>query len=146
MLYTLNDSSQGVVAKSHTRDTNLVNDMLAQTLKTLTILLKLTTQEELVNGHLLDKEGRIKTETYQDTRGVKLYYASKLRLVKEARQCICEPETYTMPGQETSVMSRYNISIMIAFYAMANPKTEFNLTTNSVALDCLTAMVELWRT
>ena len=52
----------------------LVNDMISQSLKCISQMVRLCVQAETANLQLLDKEGRPKSENFLDTRGVKLYY------------------------------------------------------------------------
>ena len=98
----------------------LVSDMISQSLKCITQMVRLCLQAEAANLQLLDKEGKPKSENFLDTRGVKLYYAQRFPFLKELRHQLMEPtgaRGHIAGGDMPS--SRHNIVSLMAFYAKA---------------------------
>lgn len=81
--------------------------------------MRLCVQVETTNLHLLDKEGKPKSENFLDTRGVKLHYAQKLTFVKDLRQQLMEPSGARGHLAGDSLSTKHNLVSLMAFYSKA---------------------------
>ena len=116
------DLSQGLLFSSSSgggstssRDKLLVNKMIAQSLKCLNQILRMSVQSEIADVVPTGIKS-VSEKALKDHRGVKLYYVQQLNCVKEMRQQLLEPQT------QVKLPLKCNMVNLMAFYA----KLEYN--------------------
>ena len=150
----------------------LVNEMISESLKCINQMMRICVQVEMTNLHLLDKEGKPKSEGFLDTRGVKLHYAQKFSFIKDIRQQLMEPSGASSLSAGGTMAAKHNIVSLMAFYAKAECEvdhdaqpssqgsdhnqgasqmlissySQIRMETNVLATSCLKMFCQLWRT